>query len=161
MPDGVSGPSRRRAATVPGMVQDVQVERVLVGVDPSTGAEVALQWAIGLARRCDADVVLVHARGLLDGGDGSHGGGLDGPDGDLPGWLAELIDAIDPDVSLSLSLVHGPPPEALLRVAAEEVADLVVVGRRGAGSPFELTMGSTSREVSSRSEVPVLVVPAG
>lgn len=135
------------------MVQDVQVERVLVGVDPSTGAEVALQWALGLARRCDADVVLVHARGLLENASGD--------DGELPGWLAELIDAIDPAVSLSLSLLDGPPADVLLRVASQEVADLVVVGRRGAGSPFELTMGSTSREVSSRSEVPVLVVPAG
>lgn len=135
------------------MVQDVQVERVLVGVDPSTGAEVALQWALGLARRCDADVVLVHARGLLETASGD--------DGELPDWLADLIDGIDPAVSLSLSLVDGPPSDVLLRVASQEVADLVVVGRRGAGSPFELAMGSTSREVSSRSEVPVLVVPAG
>ena len=136
------------------MASKVRITKVLVGADPSNGARVALDWAAGLAANCDAEVVLVHARGLLEAAQHA-------PDAELPGWLAELVDSLDAGLTVSLEVADGPPPEALLRAAERTGADLIVVGRRGGGSPFELTLGSTSREVSSRATVPVLVVPAG
>lgn len=135
------------------MADPVRISKVLVGADPSPGARVALDWAVGLASRCDAAIVLVHARGLLEAAQHA-------PADELPPWLAELLDRIDPEVVVSLEVADGPPPEALLMAVERSGADLIVVGRRGAGSPFELTLGSTSREVSSRATVPVLVVPA-
>lgn len=133
------------------MAERVSIAKLLVGADPSPGAAVALRWAAGLALRCDAELVLVHARGLIEA---TH------PPGDPPEWLLRMVEDLDRDVPVALSVLDGPPPEALLRAAADAGADLIVVGRRGAGSPYELTMGSTSREVSSRAPVPVLVVPA-
>ena len=141
------------------MVGDVQIGRAVVGVDPSEGARSALRWAtylVGGSSRGRPDqgageVVLVHARGLLERASGSTQ--------DLPAWLEALIDSVDPEISLTLRVVDGPAPEALLLAAEETNADVIVVGKRGWGSPFELTLGSTSREVTSRAAVAVLVVP--
>jgi len=133
------------------MADQHPVRRILVGTDPSPGARRALDWAVSLVASFDAELVLVHARGLLEGAAGA----------DHPGWLVDLVDEVATDVPLALAVVDGPPPEALLQAASSFEADLIVVGKRGAGSPFELTMGSTSREVASRATVPVLVVPAG
>jgi nucleotide-binding universal stress UspA family protein len=137
------------------MAPDIRISKVLVGADGSPGARVAVRWATDLVRRCDAELVLVHARGLLERAQEL----LPHAD-ELPGWLQQLIDDVDPEIGLSVTVVDGPAPEALLRAAENLGADLIVVGRRGGGSPFELALGSTSREVSSRALVPVLVVPA-
>lgn len=126
------------------------IRRVVVGVDGSSGSRAALDWAVGLAGPFGAEVVVVHGRGLLEDADHAP---------EVPGWLDSLLAGVPPEMPLSLRVIDGPPADALLRGAAACDADLIVVGRRGAGSPFELTLGSTSREVSSRASVPVLVVP--
>ncbi len=133
---------------------DVRIHKVLVGADPSAGAQLALQWAAGLAGRCDAELVVAHARGLLEDAR-DHGGDP------IPAWMTELSETLDPAIAVSLQVALGPPPEALLRIAGDVGADLIVVGRRGTGSPFDLSLGSTSRELSSRATVPVVVVPVG
>jgi nucleotide-binding universal stress UspA family protein len=46
----------------------------------------------------------------------------------------------------------------LLTVAAEEGADLLVVGRRGAGRNVG-TLGSTSEAILAASTVPVVILP--
>ena len=123
---------------------------MVVGVDGSPGSGGALAWAVGLAGPFEAEVVVVHGRGLLE--EAHHAP-------EVPVWLDSLLAAVPAEVPLSLRVIDGPPADALLRGAAACAADLIVVGRRGAGSPFELTLGSTSREVASRATVPVLVVP--
>jgi len=42
-----------------------RVERILVGVDGSDNGKRALEWAMLLARQCQAEVVAAHAIGLL------------------------------------------------------------------------------------------------
>ncbi len=150
------GPSSRpqvsAVASLTLMANAGVLRRVVVGVDGSPGSCDALDWAVGLAGRFDAEVVVVHGRGLLE--EAHHAP-------DVPGWLAAVLAAVPAEVPLSLRIIDGPPADALLRGASACEADLIVVGRRGAGSPFEVTLGSTSREVSSQAAVPVLVVPGG
>jgi uncharacterized protein (DUF952 family)/nucleotide-binding universal stress UspA family protein len=131
------------------MADEVAVRRVVCGIDPSAGAATALRWACGLCAHFDAELIVVHARGLLEGASGD----------DHPEWVPAAIEVVPPDVQVRLVVLDGPAPEVLLRAADETAADLIVVGRRGAGSPFEASLGSTSREVSSRAAVAVLVVP--
>ena len=133
----------------------------MVGVDGSDNAAPALAWAVSLAAVTGAEVVAVHALGLLD-----HlaGGGL------VPSqphreeirlefekaWCAPLDQA---GVRCRRVMRDGPPAEVLLAVADEEDADLVVVGSRGAGSVPALVLGSTSSRVAQRSHRPVTIVP--
>jgi nucleotide-binding universal stress UspA family protein len=137
------------------------ITRMVVGVDGSDNAQRALGWAVLLARQFDAEVVAVHAVGLL-----AHLG--DGPPVPSHSHLEELRRAFETDwcaplqasaVAHRLRLQDGPPVPVLLATAAEEAADLIVVGSRGAGGFPELLLGSTSHHVAERARQPVLIVP--
>ena len=52
---------------------------------------------------------------------------------------------------------HGKPHEAILGVAREVRADLIVVGRRGLGQVERLFLGSTSERVAGFADCPVLI----
>ena len=139
-----------------------EITTILTGVDGSPDSTAALEWATALARRLGAEVVAVHAVGLLE---------HLSPTGDpVPAaahraeiervfheqWCAPL------DVEGVRSrrlLCDGPPAMVVLRVAEEEGADLIVVGSRGVGGFPELQLGSTSAQVVQHANVPVTVIP--
>lgn len=58
-----------------------------------------------------------------------------------------------------LMVVAGKPSEEILRVAEEEGADLIIVGKSTRTVRGLRVMGSTSRRVSRIAMIPVLVVP--
>jgi nucleotide-binding universal stress UspA family protein len=51
----------------------------------------------------------------------------------------------------------GHPAEEILNAAGEEKADMIIVGARGRRTTH-LFMGSVSREVAERADIPVLIV---
>ncbi len=56
-------------------------------------------------------------------------------------------------------IVYGRPAEALAQVAAEEGADLIVVGSRPAGLGGGKLRATLARELEAMTPVPVLVTP--
>jgi len=52
---------------------------------------------------------------------------------------------------------YGNPVEQILRVADEEMVDLIVLGAQGATAAQEILIGSTAFEVTRRAKVPVLL----
>jgi nucleotide-binding universal stress UspA family protein len=56
-------------------------------------------------------------------------------------------------------VVAGKPSEEILRVANEQKADLIVIGKSAHKVLGTKVMGSTTRRVNRLSKVPVLVVP--
>jgi nucleotide-binding universal stress UspA family protein len=122
---------------------------VLVGVDGSDDSRRALQWAAHLAAGLGAEVLAVHATGLLD-----HLHSQEVLDRFEREWCAPLDEL---EVRSRRTLVDGPPSLALLRVCEEEPVGLIVVGSRGVGGVAEL--GSTSARLVHDAPVPVTVVP--
>jgi nucleotide-binding universal stress UspA family protein len=55
-------------------------------------------------------------------------------------------------------VLEGPPVLALLEAAESEGADLIVVGRHGAGGVAGV-FGSTSHDLAEHSHRPVIIVP--
>ena len=55
-------------------------------------------------------------------------------------------------------VVTGQPAETLVRQAAREASDVIVVGARGAGALTRLVLGSVSESVLRHAECPVLIV---
>ncbi len=138
-----------------------EIRRVLVGVDGSDNGTRALVWAMHLAGRFDAEVVAVHAIGLL-----AHLG--EGPPVPSQSHLDELREAFEHRWCAALHdsrirhrqlMMDGPPVPVLLTASEQEAADVIVVGSRGMGGFPELLLGSTSHHVAEQARCPVLVVP--
>jgi len=137
------------------------VRTIVLGVDGSENAARAAEWTAELAGALAAEVVAVHAGGLL-----AHLA----PDVTVPTAThqEELRDAFEDKWCSPLRasgvrdrarLEEGPPTAVLLGVADEEHADLVVLGTRGLGGAGGLLLGSTSHHVVQLSRCPVAVVP--
>lgn len=139
------------------------IERILVGVDGSEDSRRALEWAAELAGPIDAEVVAVHALGLLEhlepGADpvpsAPHRDEIEAAFEER--WCAPLAER--PGVRARRVIEDGPPAMVLLRLADQEEVDLVVVGSRGVGGFDELLLGSTSTQVTHHARVPVTVIP--
>lgn len=56
-------------------------------------------------------------------------------------------------------LIRGPIVDTVLQEAQRLEADLVIVGSHGFGALYDLLVGSESRGILKKSEIPVLVVP--
>lgn len=62
-------------------------------------------------------------------------------------------------VSAKALLIKGPIIDTVLAEAKRFDADLLVVGSHGFGALYDLLVGSSSRGILKRTEIPVLVVP--
>ena len=142
--------------------------KIVVGLDGSAPAEQALAWAVDAALAFGAEVVAVHSVGMLES---AHAPATTSatetsaqPPKDvlvqLRHAVGHCLEKVETPPELRLIFEPGAPADALLRVAEVEKADLIVVGRRGHGEPYQLDLGSTSRSVAARGTVPVVVVPS-
>ncbi|MGA2520827.1 MAG: universal stress protein [Acidimicrobiales bacterium] len=134
--------------------------RIVVGVDGSPCARRALSWALDTAAALGAEVVAVHALGLL-----THLGAATEPAESHrrnvqqafdEEWCAPLHTSAVPNQRV---LVDGNPVTALLAAVGDFGADLVVVGSRGHGGFPGLQLGSTSHQLVQHATTPVVVVP--
>ena len=132
------------------------LETIAVGYDGSLDSDVAVRWAAQLAVWVGAQLVVVHALGLLEGADMS----ADRPDGAVAMEIASSV-GLEPGRTRWLVL-DGDPCSVLLRVAAPpSSADLLVVGTRGAGKHSGTILGSTSLELAEAAATPLAIVPTG
>ncbi|HKE77209.1 MAG TPA: universal stress protein [Acidimicrobiales bacterium] len=138
----------------------MDLRRIVVGVDGSGAARRALAAALTIAEGVGAQVVAVHALGLLD-----H---LQDPADSDEQWRADVRRRVETTWCAPLlaaggghrvELRDGPAPDVVLAVAQEESAVLIIVGSRGVGAEPTRALGSTSLRLLEASRIPVLVVP--
>lgn len=138
------------------------MNRIVVGVDGSDGADAALEWALDEGRLRGAELDVIHAFYLFP--DLTEAAVLtDEPD--MVAQAEELLrKAVEPAVATRPGLtvqtraVQGPVARTLLDAAAD--ADLLVVGSRGRGGFAGLLLGSVSQQCVHHAPCPVVVVPA-
>lgn len=142
----------------------MRADPVVVGLDGSAESLAAAAWAADLARMAGAEVVAVHAVGLLE----PIGPGRDRVP--AAGRLEELRQRFEDDWCAPLheagarfraELRFGAPAEVVLAAAEELSAGVVVVGSRGQGGAGPSLLGSTSARLARLSPVPVVIVPTG
>ena len=139
---------------------------IVVGVDGSPGAAMALDWAIGEARIRRDRLVLVHAwhvpasvsasEALMATADWTV---LEEAARQvLHGSAARVLDQ-GPELAVEVEeiLVQDQAARALLRLA--KGADLLVMGTRGRGGFAGLLLGSVSHALLHRAHCPLAVVP--
>jgi nucleotide-binding universal stress UspA family protein len=138
----------------------MMIRKILVAVDGSPHARSALDFAIDMAPRYGATLLLLHAFPHVS---------------DLLGTpyyeqlLAartligqQLLEAARTQVGdaapVETQLTEGPAAPAILRIAADECCEMIVMGSRGHGQIVGLLLGSVSSAVAQHAECPVLIV---
>ena len=150
-------------------------KRILVAIDGSEPSKRALSYAVEMAERWDAELLMltVIPRVMLpvfsDEGFGAAPLASSAGFGDYQERLRKLYEDVlrgaeeevranHPQLKLKTRLEEGRPSTTIVRVAEEEDVDLIVIGSRGIGGITGWILGSTSRKVVDLCKKPVLVV---
>lgn len=135
---------------------------VVVGVDGSAAAHLALEWAVEDARRrgCRVDAVSAWRpdTGIVIGTLPAEVGMRMSPERVKAARQAVLDEAVEgfEGVEIRRVLVEGDPRTIL--ADASEDAELLVVGSRGAGPIAEAVLGSVSSYCVHHASCPVVVI---
>lgn len=145
---------------------DWQISMIVVGVDGSDGSRRAAEHGVAIARHWGAHVKLVTVVRTPEGWWGI-GGAPPSPES-LSAALVEGQQEILKDFEEHLDLEGvdyetigelGDPVSRLLAVCEDNEADMMVIGRRGAGIAERVILGSTADRLTHLATCPVLVVP--
>ncbi len=137
-----------------------QFERVLYGTDLSGISVPALQYAAGISHDHEAQLVVLYVEPHP-----KKGFSFDRAMAQqrLQDWLEHSIDGLSDTLVGAECLVDFGKPEAkIVEAAAQQRADLVVLGARGLGAasrPASHFLGGTAYEVMCAAKCPVLIVP--
>jgi len=135
------------------------VSKIAVGVDGSPTAAKALDMAVEVARRFDAEVVLLSALGDASAPAGDHDVELDWAD-HPSARVQQIITTTQArlakdGVRCSALSDEGDPGDVLVRLAEECGADILVVGNKGMQRRI---LGSVPNTVAHKAPCSVLVV---
>jgi nucleotide-binding universal stress UspA family protein len=149
------------------------IEKILVALDGSEPADRALDFAVDLAGKYSAELVLLSVfepviPSLLY------------PPMDLPiapsvavGSYAEELKAhhrkvltharrkakkARPDLKISTKIVEGRPAEKIVETAEQGKFDMIVIGSQGLGGIKKIFLGSVSDRVADEASCPVLII---
>jgi universal stress protein A len=155
--------SVNRQAAPPGPAR--QVQNILVAVDFSEYAKVALRYAEFLAEGFGATLTLVHAvEPYIYPEDISAGLTIEEVDARAmlkhKEKLEELRGTVKPGIPTSVVVTMGTPWNQIVAMAKSWNADLIVIGTHGRTGLKHVLMGSTAERVVRHAACPVLVVHA-
>jgi nucleotide-binding universal stress UspA family protein len=141
---------------------------IVVGTDGSERAGRALQEAIRMAAALGAELHVVSAyepvRGarIIGAPEAAAQVWAPQPDADVQTTLSEAAAHVRArDVKVTTHAVSKDPAEALLEVAAEVGAELIVVGNKGMHGAQRFVLGNVPNKVSHRASCNVLIVSTG
>ena len=146
------------------------IKKILVPIDGSNMAKHALNFALDLAKKYSADIMITSvinppssilvAQGMV-----------------FTPSIAEnyvnrltvfhkkiLLEALNkakksnPKINISKKILSGRPADKIVELAKEKKIDLIVIGSRGLGEIEEFFLGSVSDRVADEAPCPVLIV---
>ena len=134
----------------------VTYKTIVVPTDGSENAKRALEHALAVADRNQAELIVVHVANIVSAISNFDQTPISG--GYVSEQIAEDMEETPAGVKVKSVFEVGSPGPALLAVAKKYNADLIVMGSRGLGPLKGLFMGSVSSYVTSHSTCPVLII---
>jgi universal stress protein A len=135
----------------------MNAKRILFPTDFSHTGDSALAMATALARDTGATLIIAHVEEPpVAYGGGEMYYGMPEPALDEIKQMLSEVKPTDPQVPFEHRLVTGDPAAAIVRLAAEENADMIVMGTHGRTGLKRLLMGSVAEAVVRRATCPVL-----
>jgi nucleotide-binding universal stress UspA family protein len=134
------------------------MKTILVAYDDTASGKVALQRAVEMTARLDAELIVVTVAPVVNLG---RGGGRTDPY-DSPARRDQVLaDAraylTEHGVDARYVRITGPPADAIVHVAKEHGADLIIVGRRSTNLLKRLIGQSVSEDVLHKARCTVLI----
>jgi nucleotide-binding universal stress UspA family protein len=126
--------------------------KILVGTDTSARAERALEQAARMARADGADLVVLYVRPSLDAREA-----VDAEKAPDPVTYLERIRGLHGDVRMRIRTEDGDAAEEIVRVAADEHTDVIVVGNRGLQGRRRGFLRSVPARVANRAPCSVFI----
>jgi len=151
-----------------------QIKKILFATDLSKNSVYAFYYAIHMARRDEAKIVIMHAVEpitpmLVNFEDFKHQVAKDRWEETVIKFKERIQDiSVKADARTGISSVDlvsnilirpGNPVEEILKVADEEGCDVIVLGTHGKGFLKRTFLGSVSSSVLIRTQKPVFVIP--
>jgi len=131
---------------------------ILIPTDFSTASDAALPHAEAVAKQQSASLLILHVEEPpLAYGGGELYYGLPEPDSDRLLEMLEAVKPSDPAVPHTHRLTIGDPAGEIVRIAAEEGVEMIVMGTHGRTGVSRMLMGSVAEAVVRRAPCPVLV----
>ena len=123
-----------------------KIKKILVPVDGSVNGCKAVDEAIFFAQKCGADLDFVYVASNINK--------------DIPSHIVfdRIWEKIPEDLRAAKHVETGSIHKAIIRVAAQEHSDMIIMGSRGLGLFKGALIGSVSQKVVEESKVPVMVV---
>jgi nucleotide-binding universal stress UspA family protein len=147
----------------------VLFKRILCAIDFSDCSMQGLRYAMSLAQEADANLTVLHVidlppevadvQGMMVGGAASFQDYIAQAGDERRKRLKEAVpDAVREHCRVETLLTTGTPYREVLRVAAEQTSDLIVLGLHGRGPVDLLFFGSTAQQVVRSAPCPVLTL---
>lgn len=140
--------------------------KILVAVDGSLYAERALRFAVDIAKKYNAKLVIVHVILRRFYAVTPSEAGVLATTVFVKEMEAEGKEVIKKAEAYATAegadsktvLVQGVPADEVVKIAGSEKADLIVIGSRGLTEVRAFLLGSVSDKVSHHSKCPILIV---
>jgi len=134
---------------------------ILVPTDFSTASDAVLPQAEALAKQKSASLLILHVEEPpLAYGSGELYYGLPEPNSERILKMLEGVRPADQTVAFTHRLAMGDPAGEIVRIAAEEGVEMIVLGTHGRSGMARMLMGSVAETVVRRAPCPVLVYRA-
>lgn len=142
------------------------MQKILVPTDFSHNATKAIDYAVAIAEKANAEIILLNVTTLLDTTLSSrkalikeyNNTQVEGI-GEQLKELQQSIMATNTTAKITTKLYEGKVQDSILQCAADENADLIVMGTQGASGLKKTLIGSTTDGIIGNTTIPVLAIP--
>ena len=144
--------------------------KILVAIDGSNLAYQSLDYALSLAKKYTAEVMVltvvdIPSNSLLAQGSAFTPISTQNYKEKLVKYHKKILSEVtkkakklNPKISLTTKLLEGRPADKIVETAKLESFDLIIIGSRGLGGIKEIFLGSVSDRVADEAPCPVLIV---
>jgi nucleotide-binding universal stress UspA family protein len=135
-------------------------ERILVATDGSSYSEAAVDYAIDLARKCDAKLMVIHVATI----DPSIGMIWENVKDIVMSRQGKMLEKVKEEAEKSgvnqveTILTTGIPSEKIVEAGRESDANIIILGSHGHTKIGKVVIGSVSERVAGTSKCPVLII---
>ena len=122
------------------------IKKILVPVDGSVGGCKAVDEALFIAEKCDAELDFVYVASNINK--------------DIPSHIVfdRIWEKLSDERKARKHVKSGHVARSILEVADEEGSDMIIMGSRGLGLLKGVLIGSVSQKVIEEAKIPVMVV---